>query len=268
VRRGRLLISAGLTVPVAIAVSLLVGTSRGGETIDLVPNLDQAAPGELAGRTGGTLAKPQFFLGFESAAENVGEGPLVVIGNRPNVGVSRMRIVQEIRRTDGSTRTIPAPASLRYVRSPDHSHWHFLGFMRYELRTAEGRRVRRDRKTGFCLGDRYRLGLKPAHAEASPRFADECGKGKPGLLSMREGISVGYGDNYKANLEGQEFDVTELPAGRYVLVHRVNPQRLLRESDYGNNAASMALALSWPRGRRLPPRIDVIARCPATATCP
>ena len=82
------------------------------------------------------------------------------------------------------------------------------------------------------------------------------------------GISVGWGDNYVPHLEGQEFEITTLPAGRYVLVHSVNRARDLRESDYGDNTASMAFDLSWPRGRKLPPRIDVVARCPGTATRP
>ena len=53
-----------------------------------------------------------------------------------------------------------------------------------------------------------------------------------------------------------------------MLVHRVNAGRDFRESDYTDNVASMALDLSWPRGRKQPPRIDVVARCPRTATCP
>ena len=48
----------------------------------------------------------------------------------------------------------------------------------------------------------------------------------------------------------------------------MNSNRLLTEKDYGNNAASMALELSWPRGTRLPPSIEVVSRCPSTATCP
>jgi len=53
-----------------------------------------------------------------------------------------------------------------------------------------------------------------------------------------------------------------------VLVHRVNPNRDLRESDYTDNVASMAIELAWPRGQQQPPRIDVVARCPGTETCP
>jgi hypothetical protein len=50
-------------------------------------------------------------------------------------------------------------------------------------------------------------------------------------------------------------------------VHRVNPERVLVESDYGDNVASLAFALSWPEGRARPPRVDVIARCPESAAC-
>ncbi len=56
--------------------------------------------------------------------------------------------------------------------------------------------------------------------------------------------------------------------GRYVLVHRVNPDRHLLESAYDDNVASMAFDLSWPRGLAESPSIDVVARCSARATCP
>ena len=53
-----------------------------------------------------------------------------------------------------------------------------------------------------------------------------------------------------------------------MIVHRVNANRDLRESDYSDNASSLALDLSWPNGRKAPPRIDVVARCPLTEICP
>lgn len=268
VRGGRLLIFIGLGFAAAAASALVAaGLGGDGKPVDALPDLDQTAPGELSGRNGGTLAKPRFYLGFESAAENVGDGALIVVGSRRSRDEKDMRLRQQIHRTDGSTRSIPIPSKLRYVRSADHSHWHMLGFMRYELRRADRSLVRPDRKTGFCLGDRYRI--EPTLERAQPaRFRDECGKKKPGLLRITEGISVGFGDDYDAHLEGQEFEITGLTAGRYLLVHRVNTSRLLREKDYRNNAASMALELSWPGGTSQPPRIDVIARCPSSATCP
>ena len=256
-----LLIAAGTVVAWSVAASR-------GEVDDLLPNLAQAVPDELSGRTGGTVVSPRFFLGFQSAAANIGDGPLIVLGSRPNVGREEMTLRQRIERSDGSERTAPLRATLRYVRSSDHSHWHVRGFMRYELRTADGDRVVRDRKTGFCLGDRYRVEQALPGRALRARYSDRCGKGAPRLLRIREGISIGWGDDYAPHLEGQEFDITDFPPGRYVLVHRVNPGRDLRESDYSDNASSMAIEIDWPRGRTSPPRIDVVASCPLTATCP
>jgi len=269
-RPRRLALLAGavvLLIVVGSAVAWGVTANRGGVD-DLLPNLTQAVPDGLSGRTGGTVVAPRFFLGFQSAAANLGNGPLVVLGKRAGLEQQEMAVQQQIRRSDGSSRTVPVRAKLRYVRSAGHSHWHLLGFMRYELRTPEGVRVVRDRKTGFCLGDRYRAALALPGRAPDARYSDRCGKGAPRLRSIREGISIGWGDDYAAHLEGQELEITSLAPGRYVLVHRVNPGRGLRETDYSDNVASMAIELDWPRGRQQPPRIDIVARCPGTATCP
>ena len=269
--RGRaalLAAAALLTVGIVAFVAHSITASDSRVTTDLLPNLRPAAPGALDGQTGPSPKGLAFYLGFASAAENVGAGPLVVLGRRPGAKQPQLGLRQEIGRSDGTIRSVPLAAKLRYVTSPDHAHWHLLGFMRYELRSADGATVLHDRKTGFCLGDRYRIdGALPGRSQ-TPRFSDECGKGAPGLMRIREGISPGWGDDYEPNLEGQEFDITSLPAGRYVLVHRVNPRRELRESSYADNVSSMALELSWPRGRKLPPSIDVIERCLGSATCP
>ena len=151
--------------------------------------------------------------------------------------------------------------SLRYVVSPDHRHWHLLGFQRYALvRPGGGRVMVRDRKTGFCLGDRY------AATAAAPRarYTERCGLGQPARLWVTQGISVGFGDSYAANLEGQYLPLDGLPAGRYVLVHRVNADGRLRERRRDNNAASVLLSLRWRADR---PRVAVLARCPHSARC-
>ena len=269
-RPRRLLLLVGALALIVAAGSLVawVAAADHGEVEDLLPNLTQAAPDDLSGRTAGSRTAPRFLLGFESAAANLGSGPLIVLGRRSNVEQEEMALRQQIHSSDGSTRTVPLRSKLRYVHSSDHSHWHLLAFMRYELRSTDGAHVLRDRKTGFCLGDRYRPSIEALNRELTARFSDRCGKGAPRLRRIREGISVGWGDNYVAHLEGQEFDITTLPGGRYVLVHSVNRARDLRESDYRDNTASLAFDLSWPRGRKLPPRIDVVARCPGTGTCP
>ena len=99
---------------------------------------------------------------------------------------------------------------------------------------------------------------------ARARYTERCGLGQPARLWVTQGISVGFGDAYAANLEGQYLRLNGLPAGRYVLVHRVNADGRLREERRDNNAASVLLALRWRSGR---PHVTVLARCPHSASC-
>ena len=216
-------------------------------------------------------AIPRFHLGFQSAVDNRGAGPLVISGHRDSQDQPEMVADQQVARSDGSTRTIAGVGHLRYVHSEDHNHWHYLGFDHYELRrAADYAFIAPDQKTGFCLGDRYdtdttsQLPGEPAQ----PVYTGYCGRNQTDLLTVGEGISVGYGDVYFANLEGQFVDVTGVPAGEYYLVHRVNADRKLLESDYSNDAASLLIDLSWPQGTSQEPSVKVLRECPATDSCP
>jgi hypothetical protein len=236
---------------------------------DRLPDLDQETPfhlGVVADRSGST---PRWHLGFDSAVDNVGAGPLIVDARRADTTEPRMTAEQLVLRADGTLRRRPAVGFLRFVRSPDHDHWHYLGFDRYQLRrAADFALVAPDRKTGFCLGDRYVTAPDDDRPAPEPVFTSRCGLGQPDLETMREGITPGFGDDYGANLEGQFVDVTGVPAGRYYLVHRVNADKKLLERKYSNNAASVLLALTWPKGAGSAPRVDVLKRCPASARCP
>ena len=222
---------------VALVVAL-VGPS-------LLPDLDQSPPRGLSvvQRAGRLL------LVFGSAVNNVGPGELVVEGRRVG-GV--MRTWQLVGR-----RRYPLGVPLRYVRSETHEHWHLPGFERYELRRARDfSLVGRDRKTGFCLRDAYEThGLN-----REPVWTGECARKRPHAVTVREGISAGFGDDYVPEKEGQSIDVTGLPPGRYVLVHRANADRILRERSYTNNTASVLVELN---GRR----VQLISRCPESARC-
>jgi hypothetical protein len=251
---------AALVVPVAIAIGQ--GAPEGSP---LLPDLDQQTPSGLVVTHGGRGARASWRLGFRSAVSNVGDGPLLIEGRRPAGRERTMVAAQVIRREGAPMEVVPAAGRLRYVRSPDHEHWHLLGFDRYELRRPGRRRtLLEDRKSGFCLGDRYTAtGTLPARAP-QPVYTSRCGLERPALLGIHEGISVGYGDDYAANLEGQWLPLDGLPAGRYLLVHRVNAERRLRETSYANNAASVLLRLRWRGGG---PFIDVLAECPGSARC-
>jgi Lysyl oxidase len=233
------------------------------DTEELLPDLDQAAPAALSIVQTGDA----FQLTFASAVDNVGLGPLLIEGSRPDTTARLMTVRQLIRGADGSERAIDVEAEMRYVRAETHAHWHVLGFERYELRRASTDRLLvTDRKTGFCLGDRYdtRDAVRIENEPEEPFWTEECGRGRPGLLEIDEGISPGYGDDYVPRLEGQYVDVTSVPAGRYLLVHRANPERAFAESDYENNAASLLIQL---RRTGQVPTIRVLASCPESETC-
>lgn len=265
--RANLLVAGAVLAAAVLALAVLAVVSRGGggPARVLLPDLVQRAPYSLVGQTApGAGRELRFRIGFASAVENYGDGPLRVVGRRPQGGRGTMVADQVIERSDGSTIRLPGVGTLRYTRSTTHEHWHYLGFDRYQIvGIGSATPPRRDRKTGFCLGDRY--DARPTEQlpgdPGRPVRTGECGRGRTGLRSLTEGISVGYGDDYDPILEGQYLDITGLPAGRYELVHWVNSDRRLREADYGNNAASILFDLGWPRGLAGPPQIDVVARC-------
>ena len=215
-----------------------------------LPDLDQRPPADLVVRVarGG-----RFRLGFTSATDNLGDGPLWLRGHRRSPR-RPMLVEQLVQRRDGRVAVARGVGVLRYELHPPHRHWHLDDFVRYELRALDGRLLVRDRKSGFCLVDRWGL-ARPVDGKrpSLPRFVGDCGTLRPDALRVEEGSSVGYTDRYPAFFHGQDLDITDLRAGPYVLVQRANAERRLRELDYGNNEASLAIRLSWPGGRSRPP---------------
>jgi len=236
-----------------------------------LPDLDQETPSQLEVQTVLIGGRRTHRLGFRSAVRNIGAGPLIVVGSRPDTGHPSMRVDQLIDRVGAGPRVVPGVGRMRYVVSPGHRHWHYVGFEHYELQTfemrsAESRKVvATDHKTGFCLGDRYpvtrvRLTATPPR----PVYTGRCGLTQPDRLRVRAGISVGYGDDYFAFLEGQDLPLDGLAEGRYVLVHRVNEDHGLWERSYVNNASSVLLDLRWQGGE---PALRLLERCPETDQC-
>ena len=235
----------------AVVVVAAVASSRGAPAL-LLPDLVQAPPTDVSIRVSGD----RVLLGFASAVANAGAGPLTIRASRQSRSAPAMRAVQVIGRAGGGTALRrPGAGVVRYTKSPTHEHWHLLGFDRYTLRRAGSRQVVvADRKTGFCLGDRYPLAGRPLPARpALPSYrTTACGLGRPDLLQVTEGISVGYGDDYDAYLEGQSLDITGVPDGAYELVHRVNADGRLLEQRMSNNASCLGIVLARPRGERVP----------------
>lgn len=263
---SHLLAGVALCLALAAAVALALPALGQGDANapELRPDLVQRVPSGLVTRGAGG----RYELGFNSAVENHGRGALRVYGRR-GAGANDMVAEQVVRRADGSLLRVPAVGTIRYTRTKGHHHWHLLRFDRYELRRAfDHTLVRPDRKTGFCLGDRYDSGRSFRAKPSQAVFNTNCRLYAPRASSVDMAISVGYGDDYRAYLEGQSFDVSGLPAGQYELVNRVNAGRRLRERHYWNNAASVRLRLSWPGGENARPRVRVLERCSGPRCAP
>lgn len=188
-------------------------------------------------------------LRFTSTVANTGSGALVLVSTRRD----RARRFSTVQMVGG--RRVPVAVGLRYRRSGGHDHFHLVGFERYELRDARGRLVAHDHKVGFCLGDRQSLGF------AHPRWTGSCGRGHPGALRVAQGLSPGFADPYGAELGGQSLDISRLPAGEYVLVNVANPARVLRESSYADDAASVRFVLARPPAPAGVAFVHVLASC-------
>src|SRR5690348_16064298 len=103
------------------ALALLLAAPAPALAADLLPDLDQELPRDLQVATDTSGAIPRFHLGFQSAVDNHGAGPLFIAGHRDSQGQPEMIADQQIDQTDGSTRTIAGVGRLRYVYSEDHN---------------------------------------------------------------------------------------------------------------------------------------------------
>jgi dipeptidyl aminopeptidase/acylaminoacyl peptidase len=237
--------------------------------VELLPDLEQRPPADLSVRTVVRRGRPHFLLGFDSATDNIGLGPVMITARRSSRRSRAMHGAQVVRLAGGGRQTYPAVGVLRYVRSSTHSHWHVMGFQRYELRRVSDYALFvRDRKSGFCLADHWAQAR--GHFLNEPRgpvFKGNCEQGRPEALAVYEGTSVGYTDRYPSHFHGQNLDITGVPAGSYDLIHRANRSLLFRELRYENNAASLRIRISSPDGRRRPPSVEIVRTCPDSDRC-
>jgi hypothetical protein len=130
-----------------------------------------------------------------------------------------------------------------------HNHFHFNGYARYELVDDLGAIIAVGHKQAFCLLDSVSLGL-PGSA-ASPRF--HCGF---------QGLQRGWADIYDSSLDCQWVDITDVPDGSYLLRISINPDRVIKESDYDNNTVEVPVRIAPP------PPVDPLSDCTAADAGP
>nr|XP_056699985.1 protein-lysine 6-oxidase-like [Euleptes europaea] len=105
-----------------------------------------------------------------------------------------------------------------------HQHYHSMdAFSNYDLLDAvTHRKVAEGHKASFCLED--------TTCDAGFRRRYAC-------TAHTQGLGPGCYDTYAANIDCQWIDITDVPPGNYILKVMVNPDFLVAESDFTNNAA-------------------------------
>ena len=78
---------------------------------------------------------------------------------------------------------------------------------------------------------------------------------------------MGYTDRYPGFFHGQDIDITGLRPGLYVLVHRANPERRIRELRYTNDDASALIRISPVNPATALPRRRSSDGAPASDRC-
>ena len=188
---------------------------------ELLPDLDQRAPSGLQIEGG----PGRWLLGFTSLIDNVGTGPVVIVGVRPP-GHRLMTADQRVALANGHWRTYDDVGYLRYTNSAPHYHWHLMHYDVFEVRSADATTLLRDHKSGFCLADHY--GIAPGNWPGrKPVFLGSCQQYNPKARSVLEGTSLGFTDRYPRVLPRAERGHHELAGGRV----RPRPSRQRDDGD-------------------------------------
>lgn len=182
------------------------------------------------------------FLRFSTTHWNFGDGPLQIRGGGQVApctldGVTYDQCTyatQEILDASGAiVATHPAGVAVFHAA---HNHWHQNGVALFAVRTTpDGPPVGgANLKTTFCFIDVDKSELVKRNSE---RVYWECN-------ADLQGISVGWGDEYHHSTEGQELDVSGLPAGDYYLTQDADPDQHWLEGDETNNRSWVRFRLS------------------------
>ena len=155
-------------------------------------------------------------LRFDTVLMNRGDGDLVV-GDR----------------SDPSN-----PYAPYFVFHQCHGHYHIRYFSIYELRTLDNELVVAGTKQGFCFEDSFKY---------------EDGGKSQGYDCVEQGITSGWGDWYYKQLVGQWIDITDVPAGDYIVRVSINTGQFSPIFDEGedrySNVTEVRVTIPRPRNK-------------------
>lgn len=154
---------------------------------------------------------------------------------------------------------VPSPGTPYFEYSSCHGHYHFNSYAEYELLSSDESCVAAvGHKQAFCLLDYYEYPCSDTGAGGVPLCSFLAG----GYTCGNQGIRRNAQDVYDASLDCQWIDITDVPAGDYVIRIRVNTEHILNESSYDNNEIRVPFSIPPTDGAT---GIDISAPC-ATPT--
>lgn len=227
-----------LAAACALALALLVPTAasatndRQGPT-DLLPDIRLAKLYQFSLET---RPNGRVWMHFGTIGWNVGDGPLEVRGRKVDPTDLYMHVTQRIYDSGGGYRNRVSPAVMIYDVGDHHHHWHIRQFMVVNMYTVgdPNGNVYGLRKIGYCLLDFGHMQNPPPNAPPNPVYPlSACGN--QDSVTVRMGLSVGYGDDYPPNFAHQWMDVTDIHSGNYRICTTVDPLKEFREKDETNN---------------------------------
>ncbi len=137
---------------------------------------------------------------------------------------------------------------------PAHAHFHYKDLVGFSLHAlmpggAIGPQVGNGLKESFCLGDNDYFGFGTAAPNGPRTYAGQPDCNVPasltgGTVFVEEGITPGWGDVYTWDTPGQFIDITNVPAGRYVLVEKTNPSNRILVAGPSQTCAATELTLT------------------------
>jgi hypothetical protein len=172
---------------------------------------------------------------FSATSWNAGDGKLELVARGPQTdpvtGQTRQPVDQRIRCSGGSFYDRPAGMAEYHA---EHNHVHYNDYANYILEPTSGtlQNPRQGSKTTFCIMDTTGVNTQLQAASGAAVFS-WCPTQDPSFNT--QGMSVGWGDTYGANLPGQSLLVGDLTPGLYRLRNVFDPKNLLLEKVDSDN---------------------------------
>ncbi|HVL64530.1 MAG TPA: hypothetical protein VM573_05090 [Actinomycetota bacterium] len=194
---------------------------------------------------------PKRCLRFSAGPENAGRG-VFAISARAGEGTPAQKPAYQLLLDSGGTRVVRELEAGQFEFHGSHTHWHFAGYLTYELLHVEGasddepfphpRRVvlvpsSVGRKVGTCPVDERMADWRRFFQATQYAYVGDCfSTSRPSM-----GLSPGWGDFY----EWQRFEqyvefprpVLGDPDGYYVLRVTVDSEGRIRETNERDNAS-------------------------------